>query len=267
MNTDAENNTLINELLSIMKMLRSDQGCPWDRKQTHSSITNNLIEETYEVIDAIDRNDMNHLKEELGDLLLQVVFHAQIASEKQYFLFEDIVKELIQKLIRRHPHVFGDKTASNSEEALSHWEKIKKEEKKDLGLFDSIPNHLPSLLLAKKIQSKVSKLGFDWENIEGALEKLKEEFDELFDAIRADDKQNIEEEIGDLLFSIVNCCRFLKICSDEALRKSIHKFKQRYLEVEKLAQNKDIELSDANLKQLNQLWDQAKVNLSKTSTK
>jgi len=241
-----------------MERLRAENGCPWDRKQTHESLKPYLIEEAYEVISAIDSGNDDELKEELGDLLLQIVFHAQIAKEEDRFDIDDVAKTIVEKLIRRHPHVFGDVKVSGSDEVLQNWEKIKKEEGKE-SIFDGVPEGLPSLLKARRVQEKAKRVGFDWDNIEGTLDKVKEEFDELSEAIKIGKKEKISEEFGDLLFSLVNVSRFLDIDAEDSLRQTIEKFMKRLKNVEKIIKNKGSkDLKNYTLNELDEIWEDVK---------
>lgn len=251
------------QLLEIMEKLRGPDGCPWDQEQNHVTLIPYLIEESYEVIDAIEKNNTSLLKEELGDLLLQIIFHAQIAKDNHLFNMENIIEDLSQKLIRRHPHVFQDKTVSSVEDVNRQWEKIKEEEKKSKNNLeshlDSIPKSLPSLFEAYKLGKKASQLGFDWDHIDGAIGKLDEELSELKDSI-LNSKENIAEEMGDLLFSITNICRHLKIKPELALRKTNLKFRKRFTFIEKELKKKNKNFNDSTLEELDALWDQAKKN-------
>lgn len=246
------------ELVRVMERLRAENGCPWDRKQTHESLKPCLIEETYEVISAIDSGNDDELKEELGDLLLQIVFHAQIAKEEGRFDIDDVAKTIVEKLIRRHPHVFGDVKVSGSDEVLQNWEKIKKEEGKE-SIFDGVPEGLPSLLKARRVQEKAKRVGFDWDNIEGTLDKVKEEFDELSEAIKFGKKEKISEEFGDLLFSLVNVSRFLDIDAEDSLRQTIEKFMKRFKNVEKIIKSKGgKDLKNYTINELDEIWEDVK---------
>lgn len=244
-----------------MKYLRAPDGCPWDREQTHKSIRSNLIEETYEVVEAIDNEDSELLKEELGDLLLQVIFHSEMAEEESAFNINDVIDDVCQKLVIRHPHVFGDVNASNSAEALNSWDDVKmqtKSQKKQSQAMDSVSKALPSLMRATKIQKKAAKIGFDWENVEGAMDKVVEETQELKEAILKGDKENQSEELGDLLFSVVNVSRFIDVDSEKALYDACDKFTNRFRKVEELAASRNIDMKAASLTELDSLWDEVK---------
>ncbi len=251
------------DLISIMKYLRAPNGCPWDREQDHKSIRSNFIEETYEVIEAIDTDNTELLKEELGDVLLQVVFHAEMESEIGNFNIDDVCNDVCQKLVIRHPHVFGDIKADTSDKALVSWDNVKmqtKSQKSQADAMDSVSKALPSLMRSTKIQQKAAKVGFDWENVDGALDKLSEEVDELKEAISEGNKEHQVEELGDLLFSVVNVARFLKIDSEEALYKACDKFSDRFRKVEQLASERNIDMKTAKLEELDSLWDEVKIN-------
>jgi len=246
------------DLVEIIKILRSPEGCPWDREQTHESIRKNFIEETYEVIEAIDNGDKQLLKEELGDVLLQVLFHSSMESEQGVFDIYDVITGICKKLILRHPHVFGDVEAKDSKQVLTNWDNIKKTEKNqksDSEVLKSIPRNLPALMRAVKIQAKAAKTGFDWDNYKDAFKKIDEEKNELIKAINNNDKNNIEEEIGDLLFSVVNVCRFFDIEPEEALTKTNDKFVKRFTQLEKLAEEKGKKLNEMTLDEMDELWD------------
>ena len=249
------------DLISIVRVLRAPGGCPWDREQTHESIKKNFIEETYEVIEAINKNNPDMLKEELGDVLLQVALHAEMESEKGSFDFNDIANDIVQKLIIRHPHVFGDVSAKTGEEALSSWDNAKaksKGMKTQSESMLSVPRELPALMRAQKIQQKAAKIGFDWDNIEGAFDKLDEEINELKMAMEHGVKSEIEDEFGDVLFSCVNISRFLKTDSEEALTSATDKFLERFTEVERLANENGINMKESSIEELDLLWNKAK---------
>lgn len=251
----------INDLLHIMKCLRAPGGCPWDAEQTHESIKKNLIEETYEVIEAINKKDRELLLEELGDLLMQVVFHAEIENEIESFDFDDVCNGVCQKLVERHPHVFGSVNVESVDDVLSNWDAIKRKSKgqaKGSVPMLSIPRELPALMRADKVQQKAKKLGFDWPSIDGAFDKVIEETNELRDAIVSGDKENTSMELGDLLFSIVNVSRFLDIDCEEALTSSTDKFISRFQKLEELAKERNIDLETASLSEMDKLWDEIK---------
>ena len=242
-------------------MLRAPGGCPWDREQTHESIKKNFIEETYEVIEAINKNDCDGLKEELGDVLLQVALHCEMEREKGSFDFNDVANDICQKLIIRHPHVFGNLTAENEDEALSNWDAVKlktKGMKKQSESMLKVPREFPALMRAQKIQQKAAKAGFDWDDKAGAIEKLYEEINELNNALAENKQKAVEDEFGDVLFSCVNISRFIGVDSEEALTAATDKFLNRYLIVERLAEEENIDMKTASIETLDILWDKAK---------
>lgn len=251
----------IDDLISIITILRAPDGCPWDREQTHFSIKKNFIEETYEVIEAINKESVDGLREELGDVLLQIMLHCEMEREQGNFDFSDICDELCRKLIIRHPHVFSNVEANNVQEVLSVWDSVKQKTKgqdKCSRILSDIPLELPALMRAQKVQCKASKAGFDWQNISGALNKIQEEINELNNAVSHKSQQEIEDEFGDVLFSCVNVARFLSVDSEEALKASTDKFIRRFTLVEQLAEEKGISVNDAPLEILDALWDEAK---------
>lgn len=251
----------IDDLIEIMRLLRSENGCPWDKVQTHETIKKSLIEETYEVIEAINKNDNILLCEELGDVLMQVVFHAQIENEKGVFNFSDVTDGVCKKLIERHPHVFGDITVKDSDEVLKNWDAIKSKSKNRKTQTDkmlSVPRELPALMRSAKIQEKASKVGFDWDNADGAFQKVLEEAEELKQAVGNNDKCGVSEELGDLLFSVVNVSRHLDVDAEEALTSSTDKFLKRFSAVESMAGQRGIDMQNASLAELDRLWDEAK---------
>ena len=247
----------IQDLRRIMALLRAPGGCPWDREQTHESIRRNMLEEAYEVVEAIDEKDPKHLKEELGDVLLQVVFHAQMAREEGLFTFDDVVDGVAQKMVFRHPHVFGQAHADDSAQALDTWDAQKREEKDQRTASDTlkaVARSLPALIRAEKIQSKAAKAGFDWPDPAPALDKLAEEADELRRAAQGDGDP--EEELGDLLFAAVKAERFLGLDSEQALTRACDKFIRRFQSVEERAGGRP--LGELPLEELEALWAQAK---------
>lgn len=243
-------------LVEIMATLRGVQGCPWDKEQTHESLKRYLIEEAYEIIDAIDARDPEHLKEELGDLLLQIIFHAQIAAEEKNFDMRDVLEGIITKLIRRHPHVFGEAEVASARDVIIKWEEIKSREKKEESVVAGIPKSLPALLYAYKLQSKAARIGFDWESIEGVLDKITEEVYELKSARQGSGK--VEEEIGDLLFAIVNVARHLEVDPELALKETCGKFERRFKYMEDESRKIGQNLADMSLHEKDKLWDKAK---------
>ena len=249
-------NYKMGDLLQIMELLRAPGGCPWDRAQTHQSIRPNMLEEAYEAADAIDRGDMANLKEELGDVLLQVVFHASLAQEAGQFTFDDVVDGICKKLVFRHPHVFGTVEARDSEGALSAWDAQKRAEKGQkttADALDSVARALPALTRASKLQGKAAKAGFDWKEISPAVDKLSEELEELKTALR--EGTNVEEELGDLLFAAAKVGRFAQVDGETALQKACEKFIRRFRRVEELA---PAPLDTLDVPALEALWRQAK---------
>ena len=251
----------VGDLLAIMKILRAPGGCPWDREQTHASIRRDLIEETYEVIEAIDRENADMLVEELGDLLMQVVFHAEIETEKGVFDFDDVADGICKKLIVRHPHVFGDVTVSGSAEVLRNWDAIKMETKHQKTVSEtiaSVPRELPALMRAQKVQKKAAKVGFDWPDVSGALEKVREETAEVSEALDTEDPDKRKEELGDLLFAVVNVCRFAHVDAEEALTAATDKFSSRFAFVEDSVLKAGKKPEDCALEELDGFWEEAK---------
>jgi tetrapyrrole methylase family protein/MazG family protein len=249
-------------LVQIMKQLRGPNGCPWDKEQTHDSLKRYLIEETYEVIEAIELGDMYKLREELGDLLLQIVFHAELASEQGAFDINDVINGIVTKMEERHPHVFGRQQLETAEEVLDNWEQIKDKEKAKAGNRDTlmdVPRGLPALLRAEKIQARAARVGFDWPELQGAWDKIEEEKEELLVALRGGAQEDIKNEYGDLLFALVNVARFLKVDPEEALGHTIDKFIQRFRSMEEQVKEQGLKLSDLSLQELDKLWDEAKV--------
>ena len=252
----------IEKLLAIMSQLRDkDDGCEWDKEQTFRSIAPYTIEEAYEVADAIEREDISDLKEELGDLLLQVVFLSQIAKEEELFSFDDVAKTISEKLVRRHPFVFSDKKNHSLDEQVNQWEETKQKErskKNQGGILEGIAKNLPSLQRSQKIQKRVASVGFDWPDTKGVFKKIKEELRELEEAVATNNKESIEEEIGDLYMIITNLSEKLGVDSEEALRKSNVKFEKRFNYIEKELGKDNIKVSEMDLDELNTLWDDSK---------
>lgn len=251
----------LDPVIDIMARLRSPGGCVWDIEQTHVSLRRYVIEEVHEVIEAIDLQDSGKLCDELGDLLLQIVFHARIAEECGEFTMQDVVNGVTEKLIRRHPHVFGDISVRDAAEVVTNWDAIKKREKAHEGrtsVLDGIPAGFPALMRAQKLQSKAAKVGFDWSDDGPVWDKLREELEELCVAVAGKDKQDIEGELGDVLFSVVNLARFLGIESEVALNGTNRKFIRRFAFIEKYVQEQNLKWADLNLEQLDKLWEIAK---------
>ena len=246
-------------LKEIASILRGEEGCAWDRAQTSQTLKPYLIEEAYEVYDAIEKDDYRHLKEELGDLLYQIYAHAQIAEENNLFTIDDVANAITEKLIRRHPHVFGDETVSGKDEVIAKWEKIKKREKSHrTSILDGVPAHLPALLKAYRVQQKASRVGFDWDRIRDVVVKLDEEIGEFKDSITQRNRQRIEEEIGDILFTITNVSRFLEINPEDALYRTVDKFIRRFKFIESEALKSGKEIEDMSLEELDSIWERSK---------
>jgi tetrapyrrole methylase family protein/MazG family protein len=248
-------------LVDLMAKLRGPDGCPWDRKQTTESLKPFLIEECYEVMDALDEGDPDKTKEELGDLLFQIMFHARIAEEQGRFTIEDVIAANIEKMVRRHPHVFGDAQLSTDREVLANWEEIKKKEKgyeERKSVLEGVPRHLPSLLRAHSLQERAARVGFDWNHIDAALPKLDEEMAEFKASLKQKDAVGIEEELGDIFFMLVNISRFLGVNPEEALRKTISKFIHRFRYIEEHAADAGRSLNDMTLDEMEQLWQESK---------
>ncbi|MHB8844672.1 MAG: nucleoside triphosphate pyrophosphohydrolase [Nitrospirota bacterium] len=251
----------IQRLVELMAKLRGPDGCPWDLKQTPESLKPFLVEECYEVVDALEDGSPEKIKEELGDLLFQIVFHARIAEEQGQFAMEDVITSIHEKMVRRHPHVFGDERLSTDKEVLANWEEIKKKEKGNRdrkSVLEGVPKELPSLLRAHRLQERASRVGFDWTHLNEVLPKLDEEITEFKDSLKAEDAGKIEEELGDLFFTLVNVSRFLGVNPDEALRKTISKFIHRFRVIEEHAANAGISLNDMTLDEMEALWQKAK---------
>ena len=247
------------ELLKIMEKLRSEEGCPWDKEQTRESLKPFIIEEAYELIEAISVNDPEKIKEELGDLLFQIVFQCQIAKEKKEFEIPDVIEKVGEKMIARHPHVFGAVSSITTEEALLHWEEQKRlEGKLRESILEGIPEALPSLIRAHRLQDRAARVGFDWERVEDVLNKLDEEIEELKEAVKIKKQEGIEDEIGDIFFMLVNISRFVGINSEDALRKTISKFISRFRYIEMSAADHGRKLYEMTLEEMDKLWEEAK---------
>ena len=247
-------------LMAIMRRLRAPGGCPWDAEQSHESLKRYLIEETYEVIEAIDKNEPELLKEELGDLLLQPVFHAAIAEERGAFTMDDVLEAINAKLIRRHPHVFGEQQVKTAAEQVENWERIKKGEKGEerKSALAGVPPHMPALMKAQKITEKAARVGFDWEHVDQVFAKVLEELRELEEIMTGGDQERVEAELGDLLFAIVNLGRFLSLNPEEALGKTIARFTRRFGYVEDALHAGGRQMKDATLEEMDLLWVEAK---------
>lgn len=246
----------LEELIEIVKTLRSENGCMWDREQTHQSLRPNMLEEAYEAVDAIDNNDLKHLKEELGDVLLQVVLHSQIADEEKAFNIDDVAKEIKEKLIRRHPHVFSNVQVNSTQEILHNWEQIKKEEKSHrTSIMDGISKAQSALMSAHKISKKAVKVGFEWDCEKTLYDCVYSELEEFKEACQGSDKAHIEEEMGDILFALVNLARWNKIDAEQALLRANKKFIKRFKTMEELATKK---LEEYSFEEFDSLWKKAK---------
>ncbi|MDD3707361.1 MAG: nucleoside triphosphate pyrophosphohydrolase [Aminobacterium sp.] len=258
-------NADLERLVSIMARLRAPEGCPWDREQTFETLRSHIIEEAYELVDAISQQDIDEMKEEAGDVLLQIVFVAQLAREQGFFDIKDVISEICDKLIRRHPHVFGEVEVNGSADVLANWEKIKVKEKslkkrEDKSVLAGIPESLPPLLKAYRIQAKVSHVGFDWEkgDIKPVTDKIKEELSEVEAAVNQEEQERVEEELGDLFFAVVNLSRHLGVNPDIALQRANKKFEERFRQVEKMVHQEGREWEDYQLKDLDCFWNEAK---------
>lgn len=243
------------KFVDIVRQLRKE--CPWDKVQTHESLRRCLLEESYEVLEAIDNNDMDELRKELGDVLLQVVFHGIMAEETEHFNLEDVIRQETEKLIYRHPHVFGDVKVKGKEEVLINWESLKMKEGRKY-ILDGIPNELPALFKAYRVQEKVAKVGFDWKDPKPVYDKILEEISELKETIVNEESDNIEMEFGDVLFAIVNYARFIHVNPEDALRKTIDKFSRRFRKIEEYAEANNRKVSDMTLEEMDVIWEQSK---------
>ncbi len=254
------------DLVEIMEKLRSKDGCPWDNEQTHESLKSCLIEEVYEIVDAVDSKDPEQLKEELADLFFLIIFYCKIADDSNNFDINNVLEACLEKMTRRHPHVFGDKIAKDASEALDQWNEIKKKEAESKqndknsakSIVDNVPKHMPALQKAQKVQKKVARVGFDWEIIEDVIAKVHEELEEVKEAISNNEKEPIAEEIGDLLFAVVNLSRFLKLDSEDLLRNSISKFTGRFKKVEMRVADLGKKIEDCSLAELDGIWNEIK---------
>ncbi|RMF09782.1 MAG: nucleoside triphosphate pyrophosphohydrolase [Candidatus Neomarinimicrobiota bacterium] len=245
-------------LIQTVERLRAPDGCPWDREQTSASLLPYFLEEIYEVMESVDHQDWNTLKEELGDVLLHVVMQGVIAAEQKRFTLEDSLHMILDKLIRRHPHVFGDQQAEAAFHAKQNWEREKHKEKGRKSRLDGVPPQLPALLRAQRLQQKAAYAGFDWKTLKGVWEKVEEEIDEVREAMDGGIPERVEEEIGDILFSVVNLARFLGFSAEDALRKTNEKFIRRFQQVEAELQARGKELEEATLEEMDAIWNSAK---------
>ncbi len=252
---------LFKELVGVIATLRSENGCPWDREQTHETLKSTLIEETYETLEAIDTGDPSKLKEELGDLLLNIMLQAQIAAEHENFDIYAVIETLTEKLIRRHPHVFGDVDVENSEEVIKNWEAIKRQEagySDRESVLDGIPNAMPTLLRAQKIQGRAARVGFDWEELTDVIAKVEEELEEVKVSINTEGSEAVARELGDLLFAIVNLCRFMDLQAEETLRQANRKFITRFKWMETELERRGTNFESQDLESLDAIWEEAK---------
>jgi MazG family protein len=250
----------IYHLLQVVETLRGENGCPWDREQTIKSLRPYLIEEAYELLDAIDKGDINEHREELGDVLLQIALQSEIQKEAGLFDFDDVAEQIAEKLIRRHPHVFGDVEVENAEDVLRNWEQIKKTEKtKNKSVLSGVPKNLPALQKAQRIQSRAAKVGFDWDQPDQVIDKIAEEVEELKIAFENNNRDEILSEFGDVLFSIVNLARFAHISAEDALRKTNLKFTNRFMLIEKNMEADGLNMSECSLEILDKYWKQTKL--------
>jgi tetrapyrrole methylase family protein/MazG family protein len=249
------------KLVDLMATLRGPGGCPWDLKQTTESLKPFLIEETYEVIDALDEGDPHKVKEELGDLLFQIVFHARLAEEQGAFSLDDVIEANVEKMIRRHPHVFGNQKLATDKEVIANWEEIKKKEKghtQRTSVLEGVPRSMPALSRAHRLQERAARVGFDWKRLDEALPKLDEEIAEFKESLKMENAAKIEEELGDIFFMLVNLSRFLNVDPEEALRKTIGKFIRRFRFIEERAADAGKSLDDMSLDEMEYLWQEAK---------
>lgn len=247
-------------LIEIVRILRSPEGCPWDREQNLYSIKEHFIEEAYELLDALDNKDIPNIREEVGDVLFHMVFHSVMAEDEGKFTLDEALQEVTDKLVRRHPHVFGTESVNGSADVIVNWDKIKAEEKKNKrqGFFDGVPVSFPPVRRAKKMQEKARKTGFDWASLNDCMAKVREEFGEFEEAVKNGGKDEIEHELGDMFFALINISRFLKVDPDEALRKCNKRFETRFSYIgEKLAE-KGLKYEDVNLEEMDKLWNEAK---------
>jgi tetrapyrrole methylase family protein/MazG family protein len=243
------------KLEELASILHGEDGCPWDREQTHDSLKKYLIEETYEVIDAIESGDSTSMREELGDLLYQIYAHSHVTRD---FTIDEIAEGIFNKLYHRHPHVFSDASAETPLDVENNWERIKKKEREGKSILSGVPNHLPALIKAYRVQQKVSRVGFDFSEFEDTITKLEEELEELKAAVKTENKDEIMDEFGDILFSIVNIARFIELDPEEALRKAVDKFKNRFEKVEEILHIENRQFDDVSLEELEALWQKVK---------
>jgi tetrapyrrole methylase family protein / MazG family protein len=248
----------LERFFAIIATLRGPGGCPWDREQTHKSLLTSMLDETYEFFEAVEENDPEKMREELGDLLLQIGLHARMAEEESKFTIEDVAREINEKLIRRHPHVFGNEKVASSDEVAVNWEKIKKAEKNRKSLVDDIPQAMPALFRAEKMQRRVAKVGFDWKDAGPVLDKVEEEFREFRDEITAGNDLHAAEELGDILFALVNVARHHAICAENALRIATMKFARRFRYIEEKFRETGKDIQQATLEEMDRYWEESK---------
>jgi tetrapyrrole methylase family protein/MazG family protein len=251
----------LDRFIDIVARLRAPDGCPWDREQTSKSLLSSLIEESYEFFEAVDSGDRAKMREELGDLLLQVILHAQIADDEGAFNLEDVARAISEKIIRRHPHVFGDAKVDSSKDVVHNWEKIKRTEtshRERTSLVDGIPEALPALLRAEKVQRRVARMGFDWTDMKPVLDKVEEEFGEFRRAVETNDHPHAEEELGDILFALVNVARHRDICAEDALRATARKFARRFRYIEDRFRETGKDINAATLEEMDAFWVESK---------
>lgn len=256
-----DTNRKLSDLVAVMKRLRGPGGCPWDREQTAESIKPFLLEETYEVLEAMDEGKPHLVREELGDLLFQIVFLSELASEEERFTIDDVIAGIADKMVKRHPHVFGDAEAKTSADVLNQWERRKRDEKggpAKRSALDGVPRELPALLRAQRLQDKASRVGFDWDHPEPVMEKVEEELREFREVLASKDPDRMEEELGDLFFSLVNIARFIGVNPEDALRKTISKFIHRFRHIEEKAHEAGRDLGEMSLAEMDALWEEAK---------
>ena len=246
------------DLLAIMARLRGADGCPWDRRQTKDDLKPFLIEETYEILEALDKGDVQGLREELGDLLFHIIFMARIAEEEGTFTIHDVIQGITEKMQRRHPHVFGDATVTEASEVEANWAKIKAAEKPRASLIAGVPRHLPALLRAYRLTQRAARVGFDWENKDQVWEKLEEELGEFQEALHEDKKELLREELGDIFFSLVNVARFIDVDPEDALRRTTNQFTQRFTYIEQRLQEQGKTPEEASLTEMDALWEESK---------
>lgn len=249
------------KLVEIMDRLRGEKGCPWDKEQNYKTLTPYIIEEAYEVVEAIEEGNFRKLSEELGDLMLQIIFQSRIAMENGEFTIEDVLDSINRKLIRRHPHIFGDVQVETAQQVANNWEEIKLREKNDEpreSLMDGIPEGMPALLFARRLQERAAQVGFDWENVEQVIDKAEEEIGEIREAIRVKDREKIKDELGDLFFVLVNISRWMNINPEETLRHTSKKFIKRFKHIEETAKKLGRNLSEMGLYEMEEIWQRAK---------